>query len=283
MKRCSLPDGTSVPALGLGTWYLGEKKPLEQQEITALRVGIEGGAALIDTAEMYGDGQSELLVGKAIAPYDREGLFLISKVYPWNAGKRGIFDACEGSLRRLGTEYLDLYLLHWRGSIPLAETISCMQQLKAQGKIRRWGVSNLDLHEMQQLLRLPRGGGCQADEVLFHLGSRGIEYDLWPWLRERRIPVIAYCPLMQGGSLRRSVADSPVVRDIAGRHGITPMQVLLAFVLQQEQVIAIPRSGNPAHVRENLAAAEIVLTPAERSALDSAFPPPNRSVPLDIV
>lgn len=283
MKLCSLADGTTVPTLGLGTWYLGEKPCQEQQEIAALRTGIEGGATLIDTAEMYGDGKSELLVGKAIAPFDRESLFLISKVYPWNAGRRSIFEACERSLRRLNTEYLDLYLLHWRGSVPLTETIFCMEQLVAQGKIRRWGVSNLDLDDMQELRSLPGGGSCQANEVLYHLGSRGIEYELWPWLRSRHIPVIAYCPLLQGGTLRHSVTKSPVVREIAAHHGATPMQILLAFVLQQAQVIAIPRSGNPAHVRENLSAAEIVLTQAELSALDTAFPPPDQPTPLDIV
>lgn len=283
MKLCNLSDGTAVPALGLGTWYLGETKSREQQEIAALRTGIEGGATLIDTAEMYGDGKSERLVGKAIAPYDRKRLFLISKVYPWNAGKRGIFDACEQSLRRLNTEYLDLYLLHWRGGVPLEETIACMEQLMAQGKIRRWGVSNLDLDDMQELLSLPGGAGCQANEVLYHLGSRGIEYALWPWLRKHNIPVIAYCPLLQGGALRRSVAASPAVREIAVHHNATPMQVLLAFVLQQEQVIAIPRSGNPTHVRENLAAAEILLSQAEQAALDTVFPPPDRPTPLDIV
>lgn len=283
MKQCRLPDGTTVPTLGQGTWYLGEKKALEQQEIAALRTGIEGGATLIDTAEMYGDGQSEVLVGKAIAPYDRERLFLISKVYPFHAGKRRIFDACEQSLKRLSTDYLDLYLLHWRGSVPLEETIACMEQLVAQGKIRRWGVSNLDLDDMQELLQLPGGTGCQANEVLYHLGSRGIEYDLWPWLREHHIPVIAYCPLLQGGSLRRAVAKSPAVAEVAAHHGVKPMQVLLAFVLHQEQVIAIPRSGNPAHVRENLAATEIVLTQSELDTLNTAFPPPNRHTPLDIV
>lgn len=283
MKQCRLPDGTTVPTLGQGTWYLGEKKALEQQEIAALRTGIEGGATLIDTAEMYGDGQSEVLVGKAIAPYDRERLFLISKVYPFHAGKRRIFDACEQSLKRLSTDYLDLYLLHWRGSVPLEETIACMEQLVAQGKIRRWGVSNLDLDDMQELLQLPGGTGCQANEVLYHLGSRGIEYDLWPWLREHHIPVIAYCPLLQGGSLRRAVAKSPAVAEVAAHHGVKPMQVLLAFVLHQEQVIAIPRSGNPAHVRENLAATEIVLTQSELDTLNTAFPPPNRPTPLDIV
>lgn len=283
MKTCTLPDGTTVPALGLGTWFLGDKKSLEQQEINALHTGIEGGATLIDTAEMYGEGKSEQLVGKAIAPYDRETLFLISKVYPWNAGGEKIVRSCEASLKRLGTEYLDMYLLHWRGSIPLEETVRGMEKLIAQGKIRRWGVSNLDLQDMQELYRTSGDSQCQANEVLYHLGSRGIEYDLLPWQRKKSLPVIAYCPLLQGGALRRSVSTSPAVQAIAKQRSITPMQVLLAFVLQQEQMIAIPRSGNPAHVKENLAAAEIIFTEVEMSALNSAFPPPSHPVPLDIV
>ncbi len=283
MKRCKLPDGSLVPAMGLGTWFLGEKSATAKEELAALRTGIEGGATLIDTAEMYGSGRSEQLIGKAIAPYDREKLFLISKVYPFNAGKNKIFKACEQSLERLGTEYLDLYLLHWRGSVPLAETVECMEKLVAQGKIRRWGVSNLDLYDMQELLSVPNGKHCQVNEVLYHLGSRGIDYDLWPWQRKRNIPVVAYCPLLQGGSLKRSVMGNATVKQLAKERGISVVQLLLAFVLSQEQVIAIPRSGNPIHVQENLAAAELVLTEAELSALNAAFPPPNRAVPLDIV
>lgn len=283
MKLCKLSDGTQVPALGLGTWYLGEKPAQEKQEIQALRTGIEGGATLIDTAEMYGDGKSETLVGRAIAPYDRESLFLISKVYPWNAGKQNIFRCCEDSLKRLGTEYLDLYLLHWRGSIPLSETVACMEKLIQQGKIRRWGVSNLDLSDMKELFSVPGGNGCQANEVLYHLGSRGIEYDLMPWQRKQGVPIIAYCPLLQGGSLRRQVIHSQTVQSIAAAHDVTVMQMLLAFVLSQQQVIAIPRSGNAAHVRENLSAADLSLTHQELEALNTAFPAPKHAVPLDIV
>lgn len=283
MNTCLLPDGTAVPALGLGTWYLGDKKSLEQQEIQALRTGIEGGATLIDTAEMYGEGRSERLVGKAIAPYPREDLFLISKVYPWNAGGEKLVRACEGSLKRLGTDYLDLYLLHWRGSTPLEETVSAMEKLVVAGKIRRWGVSNLDLQDMQALYRVSGGKRCQVNEVLYHLGSRGIEYDLIPWQRSQHLPVIAYCPLLQGGALRSGVIGNPAVRTIAEARGLTPMQVLLAFVLKQEQLIAIPRSGNPRHVQENLLAAEVCLSDEEIALLNRAFPPPAHPMPLDIV
>ncbi len=283
MKNIIFPDGTAVPAMGLGTWYLGENPCTERAELDALRTGIEGGATVIDTAEMYGEGRSETLVGKAITPYDRGSLFLISKFYPWNAGKETIFRSCEQSLRRLNTEYMDLYLLHWRGSIPLSETVECMEKLVQQGKIRRWGVSNLDLSDMRELVSVRHGGHCQADEVLYHLGSRGIEYDLMPWLKQHHIPVIAYCPLAQAGSLRRGLTGSQAVRTVAKGRGISPMQVLLAFVLQQDDLLAIPRSSSVAHVRENLAAAEIVLSAEELNLLDAAFPAPNHPTDLDIV
>lgn len=283
MKTVTLPNGTTVPALGLGTWYLGESPRKDAAETEALRTGIEGGAVVIDTAEMYGGGRSEELVGRAIAPYDRESLFLISKVYPHRAGKHQIFDACEASLKRMNTDYMDLYLLHWRGSIPFAETVECMETLVSQGKIRAWGVSNLDLAEMQALVSVPGGGNCQVNEVLYHLGSRGIEYDLMPWLNGKAMPVVAYCPLAQAGSLQRGLLTSKAVTSVANARGITPMQVLLAFVLQRDNLIAIPRSSSAKHVRENLAAAEIVLSDEEYRLLDKAFPAPDHPTYLDIV
>ena len=283
MKTVTLPDGTSLPAMGLGTWYLGENPRTDQAETEALRTGIEGGATVIDTAEMYGGGRSEELVGRAIKPYDRETLFLISKVYPHRAGRKDIFTACEQSLRRLNTDYLDLYLLHWHGSIPFSETVECMEELVRQGKIRRWGVSNLDRSDMEELVRVPDGGNCQANEVLYHLGSRGIEYDLMPWMAKRSMPVIAYCPLAQAGSLQRRLLRSDAVRDVGASHDLSPMQTLLAFVLQRDNLLAIPRSGSTAHVRENLAAAEVTLSPEEMAMLDRAFPPPDGPTWLDIV
>lgn len=283
MRTVALPDGTTLPAMGLGTWYLGENAKTDQAETEALRAGIEGGATVIDTAEMYGGGRSEELVGRAITPYDREKLFLISKVYPHRAGRKDIFTACEQSLRRLNTEYLDLYLLHWRGSVPFSETVECMEELIRQGKIRRWGVSNLDRSDMQELVRVPGGGNCQANEVLYHLGSRGIEYDLVPWMEQHRMPVIAYCPLAQAGSLQRRLLRSDTVREVGASHGLNPMQTLLAFVLQRDQLLAIPRSGSAAHVRENLAAAEVTLTAEDMARLDLAFPPPDGPTWLDIV
>ncbi len=278
-----LPDGTVVPRIGQGTWYLGEKPARRAAEIEALRTGIEAGLTLIDTAEMYGGGLSEELVGQAIATYDREKLFLVSKVFPHNAGRRHIFAACENSLRRMDTDYLDMYLLHWRGSIPLAETVECMEELVAQGKIRRWGVSNLDLEDMQELWHVPGGDCCQTDQVLYHLGSRGIETVLLPWLQDHNVSMMAYCPLAQGGSLRSSLLRSMAVRDIADKYNCTLFQVLLAFVLSTEGTLPIPRTGSAAHTLENAAAAQIKLTAEDLAALNAAFPAPKRREWLDIV
>ena len=283
MKTVTLPDGTQAPALGQGTWYLGEQPAVRARELAALRTGIEHGMTLLDTAEMYGGGRSEELVGEAIRPYDREKLFLVSKVYPHNAGRPEIFRSCENSLRRLGTEYLDLYLLHWRGSVPFAETAECMEELVRKGRIRRWGVSNLDTDDMEELWGVPGGAQCQADQVLYHLGSRGVEYDLLPWLARHRVAMMAYCPLAQGGALRRGLLESGALRAVARRHGVTEAQALLAFVLDKPGVVAIPRTGSALHAQENAAAATIVLTDEDRRQLDEAFPPPREKAWLDIV
>lgn len=283
MKSIFLPDGTELPAVGQGTWYLGEHPGTRADELQTLRWGIQNGLTLIDTAEMYGDGASEELVGEAIQPFKRETLFLVSKVYPWNAGKEHIFDACQGSLDRLGTGYLDLYLLHWRGSVPLGETVACMEELKAQGKIRRWGVSNFDLDDMQELLCQKDGNNCAVVQDLYHLGSRGVEFDLLPFLRRQGIPLMAYSPLAQAGRLRRTLLGHQAVQTIAQQHQITPIQVLLAFVLAQDGVFAIPRTGCLDHVQANRAAAEVCLSAEELVMLDHAFPAPNRKVRLDVI
>lgn len=280
MKFITANQHTPGP-VGQGTWYLGETPSAFQRELAALRAGIEAGMTLIDTAEMYGDGAAERLVGEAVKGYDREKLYLVSKVYPFNAGRARIFKSCEASLRRMGTDYLDLYLLHWRGSVPLAETVDCMEELKAKGRIRAWGVSNLDTGDMKELLAAG-GGRCAANQVLYHLGSRGIEFDLLPYLRSHDIPVMAYCPLAQAGRLRRGLLDSPAVREIAAAHSAGPAQVLLAFLLAQDGVIPIPRTGNPDHTLKNAAAARLKLSEAELDALDRAFPAPGRKVPLDM-
>ena len=277
-----LKNGAEVPALGLGTWYLGDDAGRRAREIAALRTGIEKGMTLIDTAEMYGGGRSERLVGEAIKGTERGRLFIVSKVLPNNAGRRGIFRSCEESLQRLGTDYLDLYLLHWRGSVPLAETVECMEKLERDGMIRGWGVSNFDTDDMEELRRVKGGDGCLVNQVLYHAASRGIEYSLLPQMRERGVALMAYCPLAQGGSLRRGLFRSRVLNDIAARRGATVAQILLAWTIRGGNVIAIPRSSSPEHTAENAGADAIELTAEELAAIDREFAPPRRKEPLDI-
>jgi diketogulonate reductase-like aldo/keto reductase len=275
-------NGRPAGSVGLGTWHLGENRARESAEIAAIRTGIENGMTLIDSAEMYANGLSEELAGKAVKGYDRGDLYIVSKVYPHNAGRRGINRAIDNSLKRLGTDYLDLYLLHWRGYIPFSETIECMEKLIEQGKIRSWGVSNMDLDDMEELLALPGGEKCMTDQVLYPLGSRGIEYDLLPYLQARSIPVMAYCPLAQAGRLRDGLFANVSVKEIAAAHSATSAQILLAFLLHHPGVIPIPRTGSAAHVAENAGAANIRLTPDEIARLDRAFPAPQHKVPLDV-
>lgn len=278
-----LKDGTEVPRLGQGTWYLGQGFNPRAQERDTLRKGIELGMTLIDTAEMYGEGRSEQLIGEALRGLDRDKLFLVSKVYPHNASRERLEHSLEASLRRLGTDYLDLYLLHWRGTVPLLETAQEMDRQVSLGRIRRWGVSNLDLADMKELMATGLGEHCMVDQVLYHLGSRGVEYDLQGWLACHGMALMAYCPLAQGGTLRRGLMSNLAVTEAARAHGVTPAEVLLNFVLQRENVIAIPKASSPQHVRENAGTLAFSLTPEELAALDGAFPPPNRPVSLDIV
>lgn len=274
--------GQSLPAIGQGTWYMGENSARRQQEVAALRAGIDSGLTLIDTAEMYAEGGAEQVVGEAIRG-QRDKVFLVSKVYPWNAGGRQMVSACEGSLRRLGTEVIDLYLLHWRGDFTLAETVEAMQALVAQGKIRRWGVSNLDIDDMHELWQIDGGRDCAANQVLYHLASRGIEHSLLPWCQSQRIPVMAYCPLAQAGRLRSGLLAHPQVQAVANAHGVTPAQVLLAWVIQHQGVMAIPKAATIAHVEENAAALQLRLTAEDLASLERAFPAPGRQVALDMV
>ncbi len=278
-----LPDGGKVSAIGQGTWFLGESREKAEAEQAALTAGIKRGMTLIDTAEMYGNGLAESLIGRTIAGMEREKLFLVSKVYPHNAGRKHIFQSCMASMERMGVEYLDLYLLHWRGGIPLSETVACMEQLKKEGKIRRWGVSNFDTEDMEELWRVPGGRNCAVNQVLYHVASRGIEYDLLPWMREHQVPLMAYCPLAQGGDLRRGLLSHPVLREIAKRHRASVPQILLAFVLRDGRTIAIPRTGRMDHAEENAEAAGIWLPEEELAAIDRAFPAPVSKEPLDIV
>lgn len=274
--------GQSLPAIGQGTWYMGENATRRQQEVAALRAGIECGLTVIDTAEMYAEGGAEKRVGEAIRGL-RDKVFLVSKVYPWNAGGKQLVSACEGSLRRLGTEIIDLYLLHWRGGFELAETVEGMQALIAQGKIRHWGVSNLDVDDMQELWSVEGGAGCAANQVLYHLASRGIEYSLLPWCQSRTVPVMAYCPLAQAGRLRSGLLADATVQRIAHDHLATPAQVLLAWVIHHHGVMAIPKAATIAHVEENAAALQLTLTAEDITRLERAFPAPETKIALDVV
>lgn len=276
-------NGRAVSRVGQGTWYLGENAATAARERKALQAGVEAGMNLIDTAEMYGEGASEHLIGSAIRGMDRASLYLVSKVYPFHADRRSIFLSCENSLRRLGTDYLDLYLLHWRGAVPLAETVECMEQLKAKGRIRAWGVSNFDALDMDELMEVTGGSRCATDQVLYHLGSRGVEFDLLPWMQKQGMPMMAYCPLAQAGSLRRDLAGCAAVQNAATAHGVSPWQVLLAFLLTRPGVYPIPRSSRAEHTLDNAAALELRLSAEELAALDAAFPAPTRRTPLDIV
>ncbi|MHC6178793.1 aldo/keto reductase [Clostridium sp. JNZ X4-2] len=281
-RRVKLPDGTFVPALGQGTWYLGENPSAREGEIKTLRLGIELGMTLVDTAEMYGDGASELLVGEAVRGI-RDSIFLVSKVYPHNAGLKNIFTACENSLKRLGTDHMDLYLLHWRGSVPFQETIDCMEKLKKQGKILRWGVSNLDTADIEELMSCRGSENCMVNQVLYHLGSRGIEFDLLPWQRKRNIPVMAYCPIAKGGRLRKELLEDEILNEIAVKYNAKPLQVLLAWVIRENDVIAIPKASSKEHVIENAQAASVILSEEDVDKLDGVFPKPDKKVRLEIL
>ncbi|HEY0351618.1 MAG TPA: aldo/keto reductase [Gemmatimonadales bacterium] len=273
----TLPDGEPIPVLGQGTWHMAEEARRWQQEISALRVGLDLGLTLIDTAEMYADGRAEELVGEAIAGR-RDEVFLVSKVLPEHATKRGTVAACERSLRRLRTDRLDLYLLHWRENVPLEATLEGFGALIRAGMIRNWGVSNFDVSDMQELERLPGGTSVAADQVLYNLQRRGIEWNLLPWCRARRIPIMAYSPIEQGRMLKH-----PTLKKVATRHGATPAQVALAWLLRQELLCAIPKAGTPEHVRENRAALQVRLTDQDLTELDRAFPPPDGPRPLEML
>lgn len=268
MKR-TLPCGESVSALGQGTWNIGDDPGKRAQEIASIRRGIEMGLTLIDTAEMYGEGASEQLVGEAIAGL-RDEVFLVSKVYPHNASRRAMVKSCDASLRRLGVETIDLYLLHWQGAVPLAETVESFEALQRAGKIRHWGVSNFDTDAMQRLWRTPGGESAQTNQVLYNLGERGIEWELHPWLRERGLPVMAYSPFDQG----RLLHSAPLV-SWAKKHGMAAGQVAIAWLLAQDSVIAIPKTGSAERVQENAAALARPLTPGELEELNALFPPPD--------
>lgn len=273
----------SVLAVGMGTWHMGDDPAKEKAEIDALQAGIKAGAAVNDTAEMYGEGNAETLVGKAIQPFTRGDLYLISKVYPWNASADELPKALDRSLTRLGTDYLDLYLLHWRGDVPLAETVDALEAAKASGKIRAWGVSNFDVADMEELLRLENGDQCAANQVLYNLGARGIEYDLLPWQAEAEIPVIAYSPIAQGDRLGHHFKNDEVLKELAEAKGCTIFQLLLAWTLRQPHVLAIPQTSDSLHMLQNIEACKIVFSQSELAAIDARFPAPTKKQPLAMI
>ncbi len=276
MKTVTLKSGETVPALGIGTWKMGVGDRDEAEQLRALQAGIDLGMTLIDTAEMYGEGRSEQLVAQAIKGRRGE-VFIVSKVLPSNASRNGTLQACEASLRRLGTDVIDLYLLHWRGSYPLSDTFAAFEQLKAEGKIRHYGVSNFDVADMAEMQRLNPSVACSANQVMYNAADRGIEFDLFPRCLNDRIAIMAYCPLGEGRLL-----NHPVLVNIARRHGVGTAAVALAFTLRLPGVISIPKSARTQRVIENATAASLALTPQDLSEIDAAFPPPRRKQPLAI-
>lgn len=285
MMRQISANGLMLPVLGQGGWYLGDNFQTRKTEMQAIRLGIALGMNLIDTAEMYGEGRSETLIGEAIKGIPRDDYMLVSKVYPHHADKRNLVISCENSLQRLGVDTIDLYLLHWRGNVPLEQTVSGMETLVKQGKIKRWGVSNFDVSDMEDLWRVENGSNCAANQVLYHLDSRGIEFDLIPWTKAHNVAIMAYCPLAQGGTLRRMhpdiLNDSTLLR-MSEKYHITVMQLLLAFTLRQENVCAIPKAGKPEHVEANAAVADIVVDESDWEIIDAVFWPPTSKMHLDI-
>ena len=279
IRTIALPGGETIPALGIGTWNLGDTRQQRGDEITALQVAVDLGMTVVDTAEMYGNGASEELVADALADR-RSEIFLVSKVLPQNATRRGTITSCEASLRRLKTDRLDMYLLHWRGSVPLDDTLEAFNSLERDGKIRHWGVSNFDVDDMEDAVGVTRGAGPRvaANQVLYNLMRRGIEYDLLPWCSGRGIPVMAYSPLEQGRLLRHGALQT-----IATRLHATPAQVALAWTLREPGVLAIPKAGHVDRVRENHGALDVELSPGDLAQLDAAFPPPTRKKALEMI
>ena len=282
MKTVQLPDRTRVPVLGQGTWRMGENKSAHEDEVAALRLGIDLGMTLVDTAEMYGDGDAEKVVADAIEG-QRERVFIVTKVYPHNASRSELPKACERSLKRLRIDTIDLYLLHWRGDVPLGETVEAFEKLRATGKIERWGVSNFDVDDMKELFGIKSGGNCSANQVLYNLENREIEFDLLPLLTDHQSPitclVMAYSPVGHG----RGLLENKALQRIAKRHDATSAQIALAWVLRQPGVIAIPKSSNEKHVRENARSTEIKMTKDDLAELDREFPPPETKQELPML
>jgi diketogulonate reductase-like aldo/keto reductase len=277
LPSVKLPSGETVPQLGQGTWHMGENSRLRKEEVTALKLGIDLGMTLIDTAEMYGTGGAEEVVAEAVAGR-RDDCFIVSKVLPENSSRAGTIAACERSLKRLKSDRIDLYLLHWRGRPPLSETLEAFQKLQQAGAIRYWGVSNFDVEDMDELFRLEGGGACASNQVLYNLRHRGIEAGLLPWCGERALPIMAYSPVEQGRLLR-----DRVLTQVALRHRATTAQIAIAWVLRHKDMMVIPKAATIEHVRENRAALDLKLTKQDLAELDRAFPPPKGRRPLELL
>lgn len=283
-----LPDGSKMPKLGQGTWHMGENDLHKEREVKGLQHGISLGLNMIDTAEMYADGKAENIVGNAIRGMKREDLYLVSKVYPWNATKEHMYSSIERTLKLMETDYLDMYLWHWHEDEDMAEAVYCLEDLKAQGKIKRWGVSNFDVADMEELWSVPDGDKCCVNQVMYNLGARGIEFDLMQWQRERNVPFMAYCPVGQAGALvteagvsKAMLMNDERVLEVARSKGISVIQLLLAWVMRQPDMVAIPKAVGLDHIEENVAASNIVLTDEELALLDESFPAPTCKVPME--
>jgi diketogulonate reductase-like aldo/keto reductase len=279
MPAFHLVSGQAVARLGQGAWAIGDERARRKDEIAALRLGLDLGLALIDTAELYGSGRSEELIAEAIAGRRGE-VYLVSKVLPSNATKQGTIEACKRSLERLRIDYLDLYLLHWRESKPLEPTLEAFVSLKSEGLIRDYGVSNFDVDDMEEAAAIPGGNGIAANQVLYNLNARGVEFDLLRWCREHGTTVMAYTPLGNSGRRMLAILGNETLRAVAKRHDATPAQIALAWLLRNDNVVVIPKAGTPAHVRENRAALDLELTPEDLREIDAAFPPPRRKTSL---
>ncbi|PCG18780.1 aldo/keto reductase [Brachyspira sp. G79] len=281
----TLKSSNIMPKFGIGTWGMGERDKEAQKEAEAIAFALENGVRLIDTAEMYGEGKAESIIGDALKISDikREDIFIVSKVYPHNAGRDKLFKSLENSLNRMGLEYLDMYLLHWKGRVPLRETVECMEEAKREGLIKDWGVSNFDIDDMKELETIKEGDKCTVNQVLYHLGSRGVDYSLYPYMEERNIALMAYCPLAQAGCLGMDILKNNTLLSVAKKHNAAPSQIALAFIMSFNNKIAIPKSSNKKHIIENIESQKIKLDDDDIALINKEFPKPNKKIPLDIV
>lgn len=280
-----LKSSNIMPKFGIGTWRMGENENKSSVEINAVYYALKNGVRLIDTAEMYGEGGAEIIVGEALkkANINRKELFIVSKVYPHNAGRDNLFTSLKKSLSRLGLDYLDMYLLHWRGRVPLRETVECMEEAKKEGLIKDWGVSNFDIDDMKELESIKNGDKCNVNQVLYHLASRGVDFDLASYMLERNIVLMAYCPLAQAGNLGNDILNNSVIKNIAKKHNATSSQIALAFIMYFDKRVPIPKSSSEKHILENINSQNIILDKEDIELLNKEFPKPNRKMPLDIV